>query len=305
MARATPGTGGDSRMDAAPLTVAAVARTLGVAASTLRTWDRRYGLGPSSHQAGSHRRYTPDDVARLQTMRRLTLRGVAPVDAARIATEPGTGDSRDGEETGPAEEADDGSLALDPLTLAAAAVEPDLRRVHRMLSRATREAGVVAVWADLVQPAAEMVDQGRHRLAQRPGSDPHGVMRLGLMQAIRELAVPGPAPVRVLAPAADRVSAHVIAGGLAEAGVGALVVPAEHLPVDTDPLAWLPEGEVAVLAVIGNPPGAEEVVTRSSERGDVNVFLLGDESPSLWLPHVHRVRTPAAAVAEIAATVRD
>ncbi|MEY3734595.1 MAG: hypothetical protein RL347_1954, partial [Actinomycetota bacterium] len=29
------------------LTVAAVARRLGVAPATLRTWDRRYGLGPS------------------------------------------------------------------------------------------------------------------------------------------------------------------------------------------------------------------------------------------------------------------
>lgn len=305
MARATPGSGGDSRMDAAPLTVAAVARTLGVAASTLRTWDRRYGLGPSAHQAGSHRRYTPDDVARLQTMRRLTLRGVAPVDAARIATESGSGDPREGEDVLPAEETDDGSLALDPLTLAAAAVEPDLRRVQRMLSRATREAGVVAVWTDLVQPAAEMVDQGRHRLAQRPGNDPHGVMQVGLMQAIRDLAGAGPAPVRVLAAAADHVPAHVIAGGLAEAGVGALVVPAEHLPDAAGELTWLPEGEATVLAVIGNPPGAEEVVTQSSERGDVNVFLLGDQSPALWLPQVHRVRTAAAAVAEIVATVRD
>lgn len=305
MARATPGSGGDSRMDAAPLTVAAVARTLGVAASTLRTWDRRYGLGPSAHQAGSHRRYTPDDVARLQTMRRLTLRGVAPVDAARIATESGTGDPRDGEDAGPAEEADDGSLALDPLTLAAAAVEPDLRRVHRMLSRATREAGVVAVWTELVRPAAEMVDQGRHRLGERPGSDPHGVMRLGLMQAIRDLTASGPAPVRILTAVPDRVPAHVIAGGLAEAGVGALVVPAEHLPDGAGQLSWLPEGEATALAVIGNPPGAEEVATLASERGDVDVFLLGDDSPSLWLPHVHRVRTAAAAVAEIAAAVRD
>src|SRR5690554_7971710 len=121
VARATPGSGGgDPRLEAAPLTVAAVARTLGVAASTLRTWDRRYGLGPSAHQAGSHRRYTPEDVARLQTMRRLTLRGVAPVDAARIATESGTGEPSGSEQAGPEEDHDDESLALDPLTLAAA-----------------------------------------------------------------------------------------------------------------------------------------------------------------------------------------
>ncbi|MEY3685921.1 MAG: hypothetical protein RJB00_871, partial [Actinomycetota bacterium] len=29
------------------LTVASVARRLGIAPATLRTWDRRYGLGPS------------------------------------------------------------------------------------------------------------------------------------------------------------------------------------------------------------------------------------------------------------------
>jgi transposase-like protein len=67
------------------LTVAAVARRLGVAPATLRTWDRRYGLGPSAHAAGSHRRYTADDVARLLVMRGLTLDGVAPSEAANGA----------------------------------------------------------------------------------------------------------------------------------------------------------------------------------------------------------------------------
>lgn len=67
------------------LTVAAVARRLGVAPATLRTWDRRYGLGPSEHTAGSHRRYSGVDVARLLVMRRLTLDGVPPSEAASIA----------------------------------------------------------------------------------------------------------------------------------------------------------------------------------------------------------------------------
>ncbi|WP_337060264.1 MerR family transcriptional regulator [Kineococcus sp. G2] len=67
------------------LTVAAVARRLGVAPATLRTWDRRYGLGPSEHTAGAHRRYSSTDLARLVVMRRLTLEGVAPAEAAAIA----------------------------------------------------------------------------------------------------------------------------------------------------------------------------------------------------------------------------
>ncbi|MBO0608631.1 MerR family transcriptional regulator [Myceligenerans salitolerans] len=78
---------GGPRPSSPGLAVAAVAKRLGVAPATLRTWDRRYGLGPSGRTAGSHRRYTPDDVARLLVMRRLTLEGHAPGDAARAAIE--------------------------------------------------------------------------------------------------------------------------------------------------------------------------------------------------------------------------
>lgn len=67
------------------LTVAAVARRLGVAPATLRTWDRRYGLGPSTHEAGEHRRYCPEDLSKLMLMRRLISAGVAPSDAAEQA----------------------------------------------------------------------------------------------------------------------------------------------------------------------------------------------------------------------------
>lgn len=54
------------------LSVAAVARRLGVAPATLRTWDRRYGLGPSGHTVGRHRKYGPRDVARLELMQILS-----------------------------------------------------------------------------------------------------------------------------------------------------------------------------------------------------------------------------------------
>jgi len=67
------------------LTVAAVARRIGIAPATLRTWDRRYGLGPSVHVAGSHRRYSGTDVARIDLMRKLMLNGVLPSVAAQSA----------------------------------------------------------------------------------------------------------------------------------------------------------------------------------------------------------------------------
>jgi len=67
------------------LTVAAVARRLGVAPATLRTWDRRYGLGPSEHSTGEHRRYNATDLARLTLMRKLVISGVSPAEAAERA----------------------------------------------------------------------------------------------------------------------------------------------------------------------------------------------------------------------------
>ena len=67
------------------LTVAAVARRLGIAPATLRTWDRRYCLGPSLHEAGDHRRYSGGDLARLKLMRRLVVEGMAPCEAAERA----------------------------------------------------------------------------------------------------------------------------------------------------------------------------------------------------------------------------
>jgi DNA-binding transcriptional MerR regulator len=67
------------------LSAGAVARRLGVAVTTLRTWHQRYGLGPSQHISGRHRRYTAEDLARLEIMQRLAAEGVAPAEAARWA----------------------------------------------------------------------------------------------------------------------------------------------------------------------------------------------------------------------------
>jgi hypothetical protein len=67
------------------LSVAGAARGLGVAPGTLRSWERRYGLAPSLHTPGGHRRYDPIDLARLGVMHRLVQEGVPPAEAARAA----------------------------------------------------------------------------------------------------------------------------------------------------------------------------------------------------------------------------
>ena len=71
--------------DKVGFSVGTVARRLGVAPSTLRTWNRRYGIGARELSPGKHRRYTAEDITRLEHMQKLILRGAAPADAARAA----------------------------------------------------------------------------------------------------------------------------------------------------------------------------------------------------------------------------
>lgn len=76
---------GDDAASEAGVSTGAVARRLGVSPTTLRSWDRRYGIGPAAREDGRHRRWTPADVAMLEEMCRLTAAGVPPAEVARAA----------------------------------------------------------------------------------------------------------------------------------------------------------------------------------------------------------------------------
>ncbi|RKS69314.1 B12 binding protein [Motilibacter peucedani] len=136
----------------AVLSVAAVARRLGVAPATLRTWDRRYDLGPSGHTAGSHRRYTAHDLERLTLMRRLTLEGVPPAEAARVAlaAEDVTPQPATPVGGGRVLAMPGGSAATRGLARAAMALDD---HACRQIIRTTLDAiGVVATWDQLLRP---------------------------------------------------------------------------------------------------------------------------------------------------------
>jgi MerR family transcriptional regulator, light-induced transcriptional regulator len=55
----------------------AVARMVAMPVTTLRVWERRYGLGKAQRSAGGHRLYEAADVERLALIKRLTQRGHA------------------------------------------------------------------------------------------------------------------------------------------------------------------------------------------------------------------------------------
>jgi DNA-binding transcriptional MerR regulator len=133
------------------LTVAAVARRLGVAPATLRTWDRRYGLGPSTHEAGEHRRYCPGDLAKLTLMRRLITTGVAPCDAAEKARE----------HTGSIsiEKIVDGFEVREDLveSLHRASKSLDKLFVETLLRKDIADHGVIASWTEVIVPLLFLV----------------------------------------------------------------------------------------------------------------------------------------------------
>ncbi|MFF4486651.1 MerR family transcriptional regulator [Streptomyces sp. NPDC001544] len=135
----------------AAVTTGALARRLGVSPTTLRSWDRRYGIGPAVHAQGRHRRWTPRDVALLEAMCRLTSAGVPPAEAARAAKEAaGTGDR-----TAPVPPPDPGPAPATGRSRAAGALPlGDVRQECRGLARAAVRLDAAAVEARLASAVA-------------------------------------------------------------------------------------------------------------------------------------------------------
>ncbi|SHN45563.1 B12 binding domain-containing protein [Cryptosporangium aurantiacum] len=146
------------------LTAGAVARRLGVAVTTLRTWDQRYGLGPSEHEAGRHRRYSAEDVRRLEMMRRLTFQGVSPADAARTALAANPGELT---EPAPRPGARVPNRRVMPVGLAQAAARGLARAAGSMDSDAIAEEirtclrtyGTVLTWSEVLVPVLSALGQ--------------------------------------------------------------------------------------------------------------------------------------------------
>ncbi|SCE85110.1 B12 binding domain-containing protein [Micromonospora coriariae] len=213
------------------LSAGAVARRLGVAVTTLRTWHQRYGLGPSEHIPGHHRRYTPADLARLEIMRRLTAEGVSPAEAARWARQtpdPTPADAvtrsrirppaRDGGGTIPVGRAGPAARGL-----ARAAMRLDAAAISETIAQALAAGGVVETWDHLLRPVLVGIGD-RHAATGGLIEVEHLVSRCvseAFAASSRAAAAGGPA--RILLSCADEeqhsLPLEALGAALAEAGL--------------------------------------------------------------------------------------
>jgi MerR family transcriptional regulator, light-induced transcriptional regulator len=271
------------------LSAGAVARRLGVAVTTLRTWHQRYGLGPSSHVPGHHRRYTHEDQARLEIMRRLTAEGVAPAEAARWARHAPDVPPPTDADGGPRPQRSGGGFAIPvgragPAArgLARAAVRLDSTVMRDILERSVAEQGVMSTWDTVVRPVLAGIGE-RHAATKRLIEVEHLFSRT-TTEVLASVPRPrGAPPARILLACAEdeqhSLPLEAMAAALAEKGltsrllgarvpVGALADAVERIgPAvvvvwsqasttgDNDQLRALLQGPRRPMLVIAGGPG--------------------------------------------------
>jgi DNA-binding transcriptional MerR regulator len=197
------------------LSAGEVARRLGVAVTTLRTWHQRYDLGPSHHEAGRHRRYTPQDVARLDTMRRLTAQGVPAASAARIALDTQAIAGRDGGE--PTVSAGRASAAARGLARAASRLDQSAMRTA--LDEAIATHGVVTTWDSVVCPVLRRV--GERHVRTRTMVEVEHLLSRSVSEALTTIRRPTGDPTVLLSCTDDEqhgLPLEALAAALAETG---------------------------------------------------------------------------------------
>lgn len=281
------------------LSAGEVARRLGVAVTTVRTWDRRYGLGPSERDPGRHRRYSPADLTRLELMRRLIISGVAPAQAARIARDHTPEVPKISEKP----EAPDPGTDLQAIRLRRAALALDVAALDRYVRLALAD-GVVPAWTGAFAPALREVGRRSVTLSRYIAAEHllSAAISAALAAVPRPLARPtillacAPAelhclPLEALAAAlaerrqasrmlGPRVPANVLRDAITRTGPAAVVLWA-HAPGTADPVqlaaastarprpplvavcgpGWAPETLPPDVRLLPDLPGALAVIT--------------------------------------------
>lgn len=223
----------DDDADKPRYTVRVVAERIGVPTATLRSWNQRYGVGPSDHRPGRHRLYSENDIRIVRHMHELISKGASPRGAAQVAiatVRPPRGD-------------------VDAVV--AAALELDLVAIGRVLDAHLRHFGVLDTWDLVVRPAFGAIVS---RQAEGEGCvDVEHALSWSVSRALQRLPV---APLDATAStvlACTSGESHVLPiealrAALGEAGHGALMLGADvpHSAL-TDAIGRLRKPVTAVL----------------------------------------------------------
>lgn len=292
----------------ATLTVATVARRLGVSPTTLRTWDRRHGLGPSHHEAGTHRRYSMTDLARLELMRRLSLEGVSAGEAARIALATDDTELPRVELDGPSEASavPRPTIVVMPRAedrvrgLVKAADGLDSQAVSSIVRESLDRRGVIATWDSLVVPALATIGHRWARTGQ--GVDVEHLVSecvLGVLRHHVQRFAANPVNTRpiLLACAPEEqhsLPLHAVSAALAERHVSTRVLGA-RVPIDALGAAIRRVGPAGVFIWAQRPhTGDPDHLAALPEIRPAPVIALGGPG---WPPHPERWSSRHRAVA--------
>jgi MerR family transcriptional regulator, light-induced transcriptional regulator len=279
------------------LSAGAVARRLGVAVTTLRTWHQRYELGPTQHVSGRHRRYTAVDLTRLEIMQRLAAEGVAPAEAARWARlapadallhDPAkvpTPTVSEVERQRTSRSRAGGGFTI-PLGragpaargLARAAVRLDSAKMREILEDALEADDVVATWDNVLRPV--LVGIGKRHLVTRSLVDVEHLLSRTSSEVLG--AVPRPASAitraRILLACTDEeqhsLPLEALAAALAQAGVACRMLGARVPPA------------ALIDSVRRTGPAVIVLWAHTAETADVNQLrglLVGPRRPLLAL----------------------
>lgn len=287
-------------VDRPVLSVGAVAKQLGISPATLRTWGRRYGIGPTDRASGAHRRYSAGDMERLAIMRRLTDEGVPTAAAARAAV------------------AADLAAVPMPTAITAPLVFPAVTSSVHVVVEAVQahdivllssllaaEATVENMWTELVEPVFKQL----HKKTQisQVANDTIETFRAAILADLvrRMQSQQENLQIAVLVVSAangqDPLVCHALGTALTGAGVGAGVVRGKLTPQTLGDL--VAQVKPAVVAVVADEHTTQLDLLGNLDAQQVTVFLLSSPAELLAPITVERVRSFTGAVHEIRAQV--
>ena len=273
-------------------TVSSVSDELGVSASTLRTWERRYGLGPAQREAGARRRYLPEDVERLRAMIHHVRAGLPAAEAAKRAL----AERARLPQSGP-----DNAAQLRTVVLA-----DDYERLEEVLESAVASHGLVHTWSRFVEPALKS-------LRSAPGGDPVGsspaIMLVNAFQRVcRSVYQSRPARslvggdrVAIISDSLHETAAQVIGVALAWYGCDVRMLSSENyggISTTERFREYVRGGVPALTVVLGCGSACAQTVEAIVARYGVPTIMVGADTPEILSPQVQRVRTISACVEE-------